>query len=205
MSKYELTESQSRYQPGSSDQVLLNNLGITDPADMDDAELALLEKLYQQVLLDQPLPSVLSSDLIKTWHRQWLGAIYPWAGEERSVNLSKGDFHFAAASQIPSLLHKLDQDYLSQLTPCTELADEALIQAISVVHVEFILIHPFREGNGRIARLIADVMASQAGYGTLDYTPWDENKADYFAAIQAGLAMDYEPMMHWVEQAFNAK
>lgn len=205
MGKYELTESQARYQPGSNDQVLANKLGITDPADMDEAELALLEKLYQQVLLDQPLPGVLSSQLIKTWHRQWLGAIYLWAGEERSVNLSKGAFHFAAAAQIPSLLHKLDQDYLSQHTPCTDLADEALIQAIAEVHVEFILIHPFREGNGRIARLIADVMASQAGYGTLDYSPWDENKPDYFAAIQAGLDMDYEPMMHWVEQAFNAQ
>ncbi|AUM13485.1 Fic/DOC family protein [Ketobacter alkanivorans] len=205
MSKYELTESQTRYQPGSNDQVLANTLGITDPADMDEAELALLEKLYQHVLLDQPLPDVLSSPLIKSWHRQWLGAIYPWAGEERSVNLSKGDFHFAAASQIPNLLHKLDRDYLSQLTPCTELTDETLIKAIAEVHVEFILIHPFREGNGRIARLIADVMASQAGYGTLDYSPWDENKADYFAAIQAGLDMNYKPMMHWVEQAFNTQ
>ena len=205
MSKYELTESQARYQPGSNDQVLVNKLGITDPADMDEAELALLEKLYQQVFQDQPLPGVLSSQLIKTWHRQWLGAIYAWAGEERSVNLSKGDFHFAAASQIPNLLYKLDRDYLSQLTPCTELMDEVLIKAIAEVHVEFILIHPFREGNGRIARLIADVMASQAGYGTLDYSPWDENKADYFAAIQAGLEMNYKPMMHWVEQAFNTQ
>ena len=73
MGKYELTESQARYQPGSNDQVLANKLGITDPADMDEAELALLEKLYQQVLLDQPVPGVLSSQLIKTWHRQWLG------------------------------------------------------------------------------------------------------------------------------------
>jgi len=30
-------------------------------------------------------------------------------------------------------------------------------------------------------------------------------EADYFAAIQAGLAMGYEPMMHCVEQALNAK
>ena len=44
-------------------------------------------------------------------------------------------------------------------------------------------------------------MAAQAGLGPLDYTVWEKNKEAYFAAIQAGLDRDYEPMGKWVRRA----
>ena len=40
-------------------------------------------------------------------------------------------------------------------------------KAIATVYGEFELIHPYREGNGRIGRLITDLMALQAGYPPL--------------------------------------
>lgn len=57
-------------------------------------------------------------------------------------------------------------------------------------------------GNGRLSRLLAAVMALQAGWPHLDFTAWDENSADYFNAIQAGLS-DYEPMKEMVRQALR--
>lgn len=65
-------------------------------------------------------------------------------------------------------------------------------------HVEFILIHPFREGNGRLSRLLCDVLSVQAGTGVLDYSLWDEHKEFYFRAIQAGMLGNYSPMMQLV-------
>ena len=82
------------------------------------------------------------------------------------------------------------------------MSDDRLIEAIAVVHIELILIHPFREGNGRLSRLLANVMALQAGWPQFDYTAWDENKTDYFKAIQAGLS-DYEPMKEMVRQVLR--
>ncbi len=70
-----------------------------------------------------------------------------------------------------------------------------------MTHVEFILIHPFREGNGRLSRLLADVMAVQAGHDPLDYSAWDADKPAYFSAIQAGMAGDYAPMNRLVALA----
>ena len=87
--------------------------------------------------------------------------------------------------------------------PYTDFSVAELIEAIAIVHVEFVLIHPFRDGNGRIACLLADVMAVQAGRQPLDYTPWDQNKSAYFAAIAQGLSMNYEPMKNWVRKALR--
>ncbi|WP_283437771.1 hypothetical protein [Pseudomonas helmanticensis] len=56
-------------------------------------------------------------------------------------------------------------------------------------------------GNGRLSRLLADVMAVQAGYVPLDYSSWERNKEAYFAAISQGLNCNYEPMEYWVRQA----
>ena len=119
--------------------------------------------------------------------------MYEWAGRYRQVNLGKAGFQFAAATQISRLMERLDREFLSRFTPCVGMGHDQLVEAIAVVHVELILIHPFREGNGRLARLLANVMAMQANKPELDFTPWDAHKAEYYAAIQAGLD-DYGPM-----------
>ena len=60
---------------------------------------------------------------------------------------------------------------------------------------------PFREGNGRIARLLCDVMAVQAEVGPLDYKEWDRRPDNYFAAIRAGVSRDLEPMKQLFRRA----
>lgn len=70
--------------------------------------------------------------------------------------------------------------------------NDDLIAFLAEVHVEFILIHPFREGDGRLSRLLLDVLAVKAGLQPLDYTLWDEHKDFYFKAVQAGRDGDYQ-------------
>jgi cell filamentation protein len=58
-----------------------------------------------------------------------------------------------------------------------------------------VLIHPFREGNGRVARMLATLMSLQAGLPALDFggvRGW--KRRGYFAAVQAGMKDDYRPM-----------
>ncbi|MHB1274187.1 MAG: Fic/DOC family protein [Rhodanobacter sp.] len=198
-SRYDAAGDQGAFEPGSGDQVLRNQLGVTSPEEMDEIELDLLAQLYQAVLVeDLPDRTLRVADLM-TWHRRWLGNVYGWAGTERSVNMGKGGFHFAAAAQIPPLLTVFERDCLARFTPCHGLGRAALAEAVAVTHVEFILIHPFREGNGRLSRLLADVMVVQAGLEPLDYSVWDADKPAYFGAIHAGMAGDYAPMQRLVE------
>lgn len=81
---------------------------------------------------------------------------------------------------------------------------DELVNAIAVTHVELIVIHPFREGNGRLSRLLADVMAVQAGHEPLDYSSWEQRKTAYIGAIHAGFSGDYSPMCQFVAEAMAA-
>lgn len=52
-----------------------------------------------------------------------------------------------------------------------------------------------------MSRLLADVMAVQAGHEPLGYTGWERNKAAYIGAIHAGFSGDYGPMSQLVAQS----
>jgi fido (protein-threonine AMPylation protein) len=101
---------------------------------------------------------------------------------------------------LPDLLEAFESEQLARLTPFNPESMEELISGFAQVHVEFVLIHPFREGNGRIARLLIDVMACQAGIGPLDYSAWDQQREQYFAAIRAGAVLDMVPMAEQFRQ-----
>ena len=203
MSRYSVNTVEGEFEPGSDGQVLKNLLGITSKQEMDDVEFGLLAQLYENVLLaDLPDHGLTVKDL-KAWHRRWLGNVYAWAGMERSLNMSKDGFPFAAATQIPNALLQFERGCLKRWTPCHGLNRLQLVEAIAVTHVELILIHPFREGNGRLSRLLADVMAVQAGYEPLDYSGWEANRPEYIAAIHQGVSSNYQPMQCLVRSAMG--
>jgi cell filamentation protein len=80
-------------------------------------------------------------------------------------------------------------------TPCNFKKRADVIRALAETHVELVLIHPFREGNGRLARTLSILMALQAGLPLLNFSLIaEEKKQGYFAAVQAGLDKNYEPM-----------
>lgn len=201
--RYDTAHSiEGQFQPDSNHQVLLNKLGICDADEMESIELDLLDQLTNNVIDNITEDQAITVSDLCEWHRSWLGNVYAWAGHYRSVNMGKGDFHFAAAHLIPKLMQSLDNQFLSIYTPCQHMDDDQLVTALATVHIELILIHPFREGNGRLSRLLANVMALQAGQQMLDFSYLDNNKLAYFAAIQAGLD-NAEPMTVMFKQVLR--
>lgn len=93
---------------------------------------------------------------------------------------------------------------MKQFTPCAPGSTRDVAQALAVVHAELILIHPFREGNGRLARLLALLMGYQAGLPPLDFGPLGgRHKPAYFAAIQAAMGRDYAPLILMFERVIR--
>lgn len=168
---------------------LQNKLNLTSKQDIDDAEAELLFELYKHVF-KQPLKTLTFHHVLQ-WHQQWLGNLYDWAGQLRSVNVSKDEFQFAAAAQLPRLSKQFELDFLKPFGQLREMPKGQIVRFLAESHVELVLIHPFRDGNGRLSRLLLDVMAAEAGGAPLDYGLWVENKEFYFKAIQAGASGDY--------------
>jgi len=192
---------EAQFEPGSRGRLLRNLLGIKSKREMDQIEAQeQLRTLEELVRIYDQTHRITATD-VRRIHKIWLGSIYAWAGNYRQVNLSKGDFPFAAANQIPRLMIEFEKGPLREYTPCRFTEMSEIARAIAVVHTELLLIHPFREGNGRVTRLLAVLMALQAGLPPLDFGNIKGRKRqEYFRAVQAGLDRDYKPM----EEVFSA-
>ena len=192
---------EAQFEPGSRGRVLKNLLGIKSKREMDQVEAQeQLRTLEELVRIYDQTHRFTAADVRKI-HKMWLEPVYAWAGNYRQVNLSKGDFPFAAANQIPRLMIEFEKGPLREYTPCRFTEMSEIARAIAVVHTELLLIHPFREGNGRVTRLLAVLMALQAGLPPLDFGNIKGRKRqEYFRAVQAGLDRDYKPM----EEVFSA-
>jgi len=188
--------TEGNFEPGSKNRVYKNLLSITKKRKMDELEYQELIKTTTKLFNEFDENHRFKISDIKKIHKMWLGKIFTWAGKYRQINLSKGGFHFAAADQISKLMTELEKKELKKYTPCRFDSLEKIIEAIAIVHTELVLIHPFREGNGRVARLVATLMALQAGLPVLDFGGLKGKKRqEYFMAVRAGLNGQYGPMM----------
>lgn len=175
--------------------MLRNRLGIIRVRDMAEAESQALE-IAQEAALERYGPSHrFSAKDVRELHRLWLDPIYPWAGQYRTINIGKGGFQFAHAPLIPRLMSELERGPLRRHTPCRQADEAAVAHAIAEVHAELVLVHPFRDGNGRLARLLALLMALQADLPPLDFSPIaGRGRHVYIAAIHAAMGADYAPL-----------
>ena len=197
--RYYVSENED-YEPGS-DQVLKNDLGINVKQVIEALEERELERTGIQMIELYGEDHRFSAQDICDIHSLWLAGIYPFAGKYRSVNMSKGGYQFAASHLIEKLMNDLETKFLSKYTPCNNTNNEELARALAIVHVEFIIIHPFREGNGRVARLLANLMALQAGRSFINYAPIDRTSQqqgfdEYILGIHQGHAGSYSLMQN---------
>jgi cell filamentation protein len=193
--RYKPVGPEGEFEPGSRGRVLRNRLGIRSIREMERRESAALLRATEHMIDATRADQRFSANDIRSMHKVWLGEIYEWAGEYRHVNIAKGGFMFAAADCVPRLMQELSSGPLKEYTPCNFSGLEMQARALAVVHAELLLIHPFRDGNGRCARLLSTLMGLQAGLRTLDPSSIRGiEKRRYIAAIHAAFGKDYAPM-----------
>ncbi|WP_312113408.1 Fic/DOC family protein [Brevibacillus reuszeri] len=96
-------------------------------------------------------------------HAFIFGDVYPFAGKMRDEDISKGNFRFATAR----FLHEQTNELLSKLKEecfLKELSFDHFVDRLTYYLVELNVLHPFREGNGRVQREFIRCLALQAGY-----------------------------------------
>ncbi len=187
--------SEPEFQPGSRGRVLRNLLGITQVRDIEDAEAqALVATQAAALRIYGPGHRFTPAD-IRRVHRMWLGSIYPWAGIYRTVSIVRVGYPFTQAALIPLLMTALGKGALRRHTPCGGAAGMPIARSLAEVHAELIRVHPFRDGNERLARLVTVLMAAQAGLPSLSLRMLaGGGRQTYVQAIQAAMSRDYGPL-----------
>ena len=198
---------EGEFEPGSRGRVLRNKLGIRTIKAMDQAEYDALEEAQDRYLDIVTDKAVFTAEFIRSMHRDWLGDIYPWAGTYRTVEVSKGGFTWPAASRVPDNMDRFEATLLKPRTPFrkSNLQDEA--EDLAIIHAELLLIHPFREGNGRLARWLANLMSLQAGlpipnFG-FDIPGKDAAHARYLQAVRQGYEQNYRALTDFFREALE--
>ena len=97
----------------------------------------------------------LSEKFVKDLHRRMLGGVWRWAGKFRTSERNIGIDYW----QIPVALRQLLDDAKAWIEYNAYPPDEIAVR----FHHRLVQIHPFPNGNGRHARLMADLLAMQLG------------------------------------------
>lgn len=184
MDKYDASNDRYCY---SGSTVLKNKLNIHDAEELETAEREITVFALSNI---QYSPPPYTLDNFKSLHFALFSELYEWAGEQRDVDIAKGGTRFCTCSRIEAEALKLftslhNNDWLNGLTRpnfCEKLAE---------FYCEFNMIHPFREGNGRVQRLFFEHLALNAGY-TLDWN--DIDPQEWINANIDGVAVNYDPM-----------
>jgi cell filamentation protein len=104
---------------------------------------------------------------------------------------------------------EFERGLLVRHTPCPPGELAGVTQKIAEVHAELLLIHPFREGNGRLARWLAELMSLQAGFPIPDYgftgRGSKKRREIYLAAVTRSYGQDYAALSSFFAEAIRRR
>jgi cell filamentation protein len=208
VSRYNTGRPADQWEPGSNRQVLRNLKGITQPQDILQVEYDLLIRATEKYLSIIQTDTRFTSLILRDMHREWLGELYPWAGQYRVVEVAKDGFSWPPAGRVSPNMGRFARSELRKYTPCSrQPADDlqTLARKLAIVHGSLLLIHPFREGNGRLARWLADLMAMQAGFAPLDYRLSNSPSAQrmYLEGVKKAYLSEYDLLAFFFADALR--
>ena len=159
---------------------LENKLGLSNPVNFACAEERISKKkaliLFDSGTLDKLEAGTVSS--LKEIHKYLFDEIYDFAGELRTVNISKGSFRFAPLMYLEAALANIDK------------MPQSTFDEIVEKYVEMNIAHAFREGNGRSTRIWLDLIFKTELHKVVDWSKVD--KEDYLLAMERSPIKDIE-------------
>ena len=167
--------------------VLKNKLNIQDENKLENAEREITDLTINKVKYQAPPYNL---RYLQSIHFALFSDLYDWAGHTRDVNISKGGTTFCIFARIVPEIDKL----FLQLTRdkwLTGLSKSELCKKLAEYYCEFNMIHPFREGNGRVQRVFFEHLALSTGY-ELEWS--DVTSSEWIGANIDGVNVNYEPM-----------
>jgi Fic-DOC domain mobile mystery protein B len=170
---------------------------ITSRQDLNEAEEANIAKAFAWARGRRSLKpdDILTTDFVCTLHKQMFGDVWSWAGDfrTRDVNIGNVQVH-----RIPVDLPAMLDDVKYWAEHRTFLPDEIAVR----LHHRLVAIHPFPNGNGRHARLMADLLIQQLGgqpfsWGSGSLKTVGELRKRYVEALKMADNHDIQPLVEF--------
>lgn len=135
---------------------------------------------------------ILNEGFLRQLHRQMFGETWKWAGEFRKSDKNIGVDWLKIGVELKKLL----DDTHFQIEHASYPPDEIAIR----FHHRLVAIHPFPNGNGRHARLMADLLIERLGkprftWGSHSLVDANATRQQYIAALQAADRRDIAPLL----------
>lgn len=175
--------------PGTA--VLRNIPGIRDEASLRDFEYEQTELRIEE-LRENPIPGKFNLEHLKAIHAYVFQDVYEWAGQIRTVNISKNGDSFAQPAFIESAGRQIGAA-IAKENNLQGLEKPLFVERLAVYYSDWNALHPFREGNGRTTRELIGQLARESGYD-LDQTRIDNSKDQWNAAARRSFHGDLGPL-----------
>ncbi|MCR5942562.1 mobile mystery protein B [Ochrobactrum sp. XJ1] len=169
---------------------------ITHRKDLNEAEQENIVEAAAWVrrLRRLSLERLLSVDFMQAFHKRMFGDVWQWAGTFRTTERNIGIQAYRIAMELAALL----DDVRFWIEHDTYPRDEIAIR----FHHRLVVIHPFPNGNGRHARLAADLLVERLGgelfsWGGGSLADVGELRARYVGALKAADDHDIGPLLEF--------
>jgi cell filamentation protein len=199
--RYDVSENVEAEYVDAEQTVLVNKLGIRTLEALEIAEEAALVKAYETLLHEVRVDSPITCELLLHIHRRIFGDLFSWAGRWRTVSISKPGIMWPPPLFVPQAMDEFERNVLQRLSASSLTDDEAFCEAVAEIQGEFLVVHPFREGNARSIKLAIDLLAAQTGRPLLIYDESDAGQEKYIVAAGQAFKKNYRPMVEVIQSA----
>ena len=166
---------------------------VTTRAELNALETKGIAEAEIWLLTDKK--DILSETFIKTLHKKMFGDIWKWAGNFRTTERNIGVAPYNIQPKLRILLDDIRFWISNKTYPEKEIAVR--------FHHRLVQIHPFPNGNGRISRIMADLLMrsfnlEHLNWGTRNLTEISELRSKYIDALREADNGNYEPLIKFV-------
>ncbi|MGO8744549.1 MAG: Fic/DOC family protein [Thermoguttaceae bacterium] len=183
--------------------VLVNKKGISDLRTLQLAEEEGLVRAYRTLFAEVRMDTPITCELLQHIHGRIFGDLYDWAGRWRTVWISKPGTTWPPPDFLDQTMQAYERDVLRTRAAAALGDDDAFCAAVAMIQGEFLVIHPFREGNARTIKLLTNVLAVQTGRPILLYDASEEGQDRYIAAAKAAFRKDYDLLKAIIQDALD--
>lgn len=170
-----------------------NLLGLTDNTLINEYEAKGIARA-ELFIFELEINTIITVSLILKIHKIAFGELYDWAGRWRNTSVAVGQIEPPLPHRIPNLVSQFVENL--NFKSVNAQTREEHIDCLIYAHYEFILIHPFNDGNGRIGRILMNLIALKFGYQPLKlYYRKGKSRTIYIEAMREADKGNFKQLM----------